>query len=134
MILDVNDIIYYGRYYSCIKNEYDNYWWFDLINYTIVSVDELITDMDFKDYDEICKSEYYIPLFKTDIILLEKQFMLNYHSSKFEKIAKTSLDYDVAFKTFIEYEHVAVYWHEYERSALYSDAVLWCKKNHIAYH
>ncbi len=133
MLLDIDSIIYYGRYYSCMDHKYETYWWFDLVDYDIYSVDELIDSMGFNSYNEICDSIYYVPLFKTDIISAEKNFMINYNSKKLAQIEKESLDYDAAFKTYIEREHIDGRWREYERSILYNDAILWCKKNNIAY-
>ena len=133
MLLDLDSIIYYGRYYSCYENKYENYWWLDLIDYDIYSVDQLISDMGFESYDEICDSVYYIPLFKTDIVAAEKEFMTDYDSKKLARIEKECPSYDAAFKTYIEREHIEWSWFDYERAVLYNDAVLWCKENNIAY-
>lgn len=88
MLLDLDSIIYYGRYYSCYENKYENYWWLDLIDYDIYSVDQLISDMGFESYDEICDSVYYIPLFKTDIVAAEKKFMADYDSKNLPGLKK----------------------------------------------
>lgn len=133
MLLDIDSIIYYGRYYSCLEYKYENYWWFGLIDYKVYNVDELIDTMKFKTYADICDSVYYIPLFKTDIISAEKAFMINYNSKKLAQIENECSDYDVAFNIFVETEHIDGRWKEYEKSVLYRDAVLWCKENNIVY-
>ena len=135
MVLDVWSIIYYGRYYQSKKNSYMNYWWFCRNDYNIYYIKELLSNYSYKSEQEIIDSGIYIAVFTTDIIALEKRFM-SYHNEKaLENILKNCIDgdYDIAFKIYIERQHLEDSWYIYEREELCKAAIQWCIENHISY-
>lgn len=135
MILEINSIIYYGRYYSTERQEYENLWWLCLIDYQIYGTQTLIEKYSYLNESEIKDLGIYIAMFKTDIIAIEKQFMKNYDEKAIFKIQNTCLnkDYDIAFKIYIEQCFLEQVWYIYERRVLCNDAIKWCKQNHIPY-
>ena len=134
MVLQIETILYYGRYYPFIENEYGFYWWFSNIDFTIYSVDELLGRMGFYTYQDICDSDVFFPLFKTDIVQTEKNFLSERSLLKeFGMYIGGFPDEDAAFKSFIEKLGLQNQWFEYERYILRNDAVAWCKKHNIVF-
>lgn len=137
MKINIKDIMYYGRHYTDITSE--PYWWFGKDDYQIYSSESLIKEYSYKDTDDILQSEYFIPLFQTDIIELEKEFLAEYNSrplqDKTEKlVTQANGNFDLAFKTLIEVEEgMSENWYGFERKKLYNDAVNWCQKHNIKY-
>jgi len=137
MKININDVLYYGRHYTDTSSE--PYWWFSKDDYQIYSSENLIKEYSYKDTDDILQSGYFIPLFQTDIIELEKKFLAEYNSkslqAKTEKlVAQSNGDFDLAFKSLIEVEEgMSENWYEFERKKLYNDAVNWCQKHNIKY-
>ena len=134
----INEIMFYGRYYSDENFPYDISWWLCLKDSKAYHTETLMTDYSYKSISEIKKSLTYIPFFKTDIIQLEKEFMKRLNNKKFnidlDKILVDNIcSYDVAFKIFIEKEFMVDLWSEYEKSRLIKDAIMWCRENHLPY-
>lgn len=130
--------MFYGRYFSDEENKYDISWWLCLENYDIYHTETLMSDFSYKNTPEIKESSKFIPLFKTDIILLEKEFIKKLNNktllNSFNKILSSgNREYDVAFRIFIEREFLVNSWSEFEKAQLQQDAVAWCKENHIPY-
>ncbi|ETA81938.1 hypothetical protein [Youngiibacter fragilis] len=133
MFITIEDIIYYGRHN---KDEYEgSYWWFDLHDYKIYSIDQLRSLFP----DEIFTTEVnllmkdIIPLFKTEIIEVEKVYIQQKNDKKMsEAFCKVSDDkFDQFFKKYID-EHLLLNdWWNFERKILISDCIEWCKSNRI---
>ena len=71
-IFNIDKILYYGRYYSNERQEYKTLWWFCLDDFEVYDTQKLIEQYAYVNCKEIISSEKYIPLFRTDIISLEK--------------------------------------------------------------
>ncbi|MBR4013433.1 MAG: hypothetical protein IKJ00_03970 [Clostridia bacterium] len=136
-MVKISDIWYYGKSYS-----EKVIWWFCKIDEKIYQTEEILYKFNFTDEYSIIQSNCYIPLFKTDIVSLEKEYMqtLPYNIQKsFDKNFKTnSFDsYDLAFKEFLDtysYDFNYSYnWYEFEEKRLKNDAIIWCKQNSINY-
>ena len=137
MKININDVLYYGRHYTDTSSE--PYWWFSKDDYQIYSSENLIKEYSYKDTDDILQSEYFIPLFQTDIIELEKEFLAEYNSKPLQAktenlVTQSNGNFDLAFKTLIEVEEgMSENWYGFERKKLYNDAVNWCQKHNIKY-
>ena len=131
--MTIDELMYYGRYYSSESEGY-HIWWFDLGRTIVHQYDELINEFGYCSQEEILSSGCFIPLFETDIVKLEREFLLLTQNHKiikqFEKILDSDLDTE--FKIFIERNHLLKSWHDFERKRLYNDAIVWCKKNNIS--
>ena len=133
-MIDINKIIFYGRYYDDEKNLYDISWWLCLDDYKVYHTETLMTDYSYKSIFEIEQTSKFIPFFKTDIIKLEKEFMKDFNNKVFNKILlDNNNSYDIAFRIFIERGFLIDSWSDFEKSHLQKDAISWCKKNHIPY-
>lgn len=129
--MTIEELMYFGRYYSF---EYEGYhlWWFDLQNAIVYQFNELIQKFGYSSEEEIISSGYFLPLFETDIVKLEHEFLLQYNLKPIETSTKQSnLDFDTEFKIFIEKKALVKSWHDFEYDRLYQDAITWCIKNNI---
>lgn len=136
MKTDIKDIMYYGKYYSDITSEQN--WWFSTDDYQIYSSEKLLTEYSYKSTNDILQCGYFVPLFQTDIIELEKKFLAEYKSKTLQAktedlLLESNGDFDLAFKKLIEIENMSQNWYDFEREALYNDTVKWCKKHNIRY-
>ena len=136
MVLDVDKIIYYGRYYSFEDETNENLWWFNRDDLEVYSTQKLIDEYSFNNIDEIVLSDRYIRLFKTDIITVEKSFMCQYYPRYAIMVLENSRknDYDISFKTFIDENNLTREWFEYEKAKLLEDAIDWCNENAIIFY
>lgn len=137
-MLNINEIAYYGRYFSDEKNNHEIIWWLCLDDYKVYNSDLLLTDYSFKNIIEIKESSIFIPFFKTDIIKLEKKFVDSLNNKtvlkEFNKILVSNNNkYDLAFKKFIERTFLINSWNTFEKKQLISDAIVWCENNNIPY-
>lgn len=132
-IFNIDKILYYGRYYSNERQGYKTLWWFCLDDFEVYDTQKLIEQYAYANCKEIISSEKYIPLFRTDIVSLEKRFIKEhgFHDLKIQDYQVN--DYDVAFKIFIDRHFLTKQWYEFERKQLYNDAVKWCKENGISF-
>lgn len=125
--MTVEEIMYYGRYYD-FEDPGHHLWWFDLSDGTVYPFDELVKDFGYVSQEDIISAGKYIPLFETDIVVLEQEFLkqrsLKMNDSK-------DADFDVNFKTYIDENNLWEAWHDFEYRRLYQDAVNWCRENHI---
>jgi hypothetical protein len=133
VFITIEDIIYYGRHY---KDEYEgSYWWFDLHDYKIYSIDQLrslFPDETFTTEDNLLVKDI-IPFFKTEIIEVEKNYIQQKNDKKLsEAFSRVSDDeFDQVFKRYID-EHLLLNdWWSFERNTLISDSIEWCKSNRI---
>ena len=125
--MTIDELMYYGRYYDFEDNGH-HLWWFDLSNGTIHQFDELINDFGYSRQEEIIFSGEFIPLFETNIVILEREF-LKQHGLKIRGLK--DMDFDTNFKIYIDKNNLWESWHNFEYHRLYQDAVNWCRKNHI---
>lgn len=137
-MITISEIMFYGRYYSDEMFTYDISWWLCLKDYKVYHTETLMTDYSYENISEIKKSLSFIPLFKTDIIQLEKEFVERLNNKTFNKnldkiLVDNNCSYDVAFKIFIEKEFMVDSWSEYEKSNLVKDAIAWCRDNYLPY-
>ena len=116
-------------------------WWFCKIDYCIYCIDDLLNGFGFNNHKEIKNSEIFIPLFQTDIILLEKQFLqcrpINEQKEVFLlyelSYNKIKGGFDIAFKIYIEKYNLLEEWRIYEQKKLYNDAIIWCQNNDVPF-
>lgn len=136
-MVEIERIIHYGRWFSDLENQFDVSWWLCTDNFEVYHTEDLMADYCYESVPEIIESSRFIPFFQTDIIQLEKEFIrkLNNRSydRTFEKILLSNDSYDVAFRIFIEREFMTDSWNEVEKARLRSDAVAWCRENHIMF-
>lgn len=136
-MVEIERIIYYGRWFSDQENQFDVSWWLCIDNSEVYHTEDLMADYSYESVSEIAESTRFIPFFQTDIIQLEKDFIrkLNNRSCDrtLEKILLSNDSYDVAFRIFIERELMTDSWSEFEEARLRSDAVAWCRENHIPF-
>ena len=134
-MLNIDDIIYYGRYYSCENEKKETMWWYNCVTNKVYSTQELVDNFSFNNQDNIMQSNNYIPLFKTDVIELEKVFLNQFYPRLVKIVYNNSLncDYDISFKRVIERNNLQREWFEYEKSQLRKDAIEWCCKNNLPY-
>lgn len=130
--MKLTDLMYYGRYYRD-EREPNHTWWFDPNNKQIFLYDDLLKTFGYNSLEDIINFSEFIPLFETDIIKLEHQFISETQTKKvmifFKDIADS--DFDREFKIFIEKESLIGTWHDFEKKNLYKDALKWCDENHI---
>lgn len=137
--IHISDILIYGRYYSLLEYEIiDPIYWFKLSDYKIYDGEKLIENGMFEDASHLKKSEQFIPLFKTDITKVEKDFVEQFCPNEKSVIddierANPSYNYDIAFREFIETHPLLENWFEFEYERLEHDAVRWCMVNGIRY-
>ena len=129
--MTIKELMYYGRYYSFEKEDH-HLWWFDSKTAVVFQYDELVTKFGYGSQEEVINSQRFIPLFKTDIVELEFEF-LSIQNCKFVRQLKKQkdLDFDVTFKKFIEKNNLTESWRAFENNRLFSDAIEWCKENNI---
>ncbi|MBR2315454.1 MAG: hypothetical protein IKA56_02305 [Clostridia bacterium] len=137
MIVDINKILDYGRYYEESEYIYPIRWWFCLIDYEVYETEELFDKYSFATIEEIKNNDNYIELFKTNITMLKKEFILKYEytdKTLINIMKQRNCNYDVAFRIYIEVDRTLTeLWREYRHNRLYGDAIKWCKENCIRY-
>lgn len=137
-MININEIMFFGRFYEESENLYDVLWWLCPEDYKIYHTEDLMKDFHYKSVLEIGDSLNFIPFFKTNIVELEKAFIEKLNNKtlykKFERIlADNAYSYDVSFSIFIEREFLTDSWREFEKKKLRNDAIAWCKENHVPY-
>lgn len=96
--MTIDALLYYGRYYEFEDNDH-HLWWFDLLNGAIHQFDELRNYFGYSRQEDIISSGKFIPLFETNIVVLEHGF-LNQHGLKIHGLK--DVDFDVNFKIYIK--------------------------------
>ena len=129
MIVVIDEIAYYGRYYGQ-DIDHDPYnWWFCLFDYKCYNLDEL-QEFGF-DYDDLNYDNGYIPLFRTDVSLLAKQFLSYQVKSDYQPIISKYDDFFIAFNVYLDHYSKGCEWHLFEKGSLKRDAIKWCKDYHL---
>lgn len=130
-LIVIEDIIYYGRCYDCKKE----LWWFSRTDNSVVSIEEIKSVYGWSTTEQILAQSLFFPLFKTDMIQLEKEYMKNFKAGSIEAIMEDKkVSYHVAFNIFVETPVENFHrWKEYEKKQLVHDAVIWCKANGLPY-
>lgn len=129
--MTIEELMYYGRYYSFESKGY-HLWWFDLQKANVYQYDELIQKFGYSSQEEIVSSGMFVPLFETDIVKLEHEFLLLRNYKQIKRLEKQlNSDFDTEFKVFIEKNDLIKSWHDFEYNRLYQDAIVWCRENHI---
>ncbi len=124
----------YGKHY--IDEDHANqYWWFCLADNNVYSIDELRKTYGFINTKEIEDTGIYIPMFQTDVVALEKDFMIkNIYTEKpvYDIMEKKNIkSYDTAFRVFIETHWLRDFWYQMLNAKLKEDAVNWGKLNGV---
>lgn len=135
-MVEVEDIMYYGRFYTDQENRFDVSWWLCTDDYEVYHTDALLSVYSYEDISEIAETLRFIPFFKTDIIAIEKDFMKKLNNRSCDRmleniLSNESVTYDVAFRMFIERSSLTDSWRVFESAQLKNDAVKWCRENHI---
>ena len=134
-IINISDIIYYGRHYTDCPILEDYLRWYAIDDGVIYTTREIIEKFQYSNLSEIQHSNRFILLFQVDIIELEKIYIdqlsieavkIYFHKVKHEK-------YDLNFKIFLEKLRLERDWFQFERNALIKVAIEWCKENHLPY-
>ena len=132
-LLDINEIKFYGIWDSEEEREYEFWWWYSTIDQEVYSVEQLLENFSFDNYNSILNSYDYIPLWKTDERRLIHDFIVN------ELKDKTFYSFlSDPQKSFYHYcssndNYITRWWDEYEDVALLNDAIKWCKMHGIPY-
>ena len=147
MKVEIRNIIMFGKWYSEEENEYEENYWFEKSSSAIFYSGKLIEEFGYKDCGEIKSSGHFIPLFKTDIIELEKEFIANYPDKSVEETINNIIKnnnngyapgYGVAFSILLqdypEFDEFSREYHSFEKNRLTKDAEEWCERNNIPYY
>ena len=130
--MTIEELMYYGRYYT-FENEGYHLWWFDPQDSKVYKYEELLKEFGYRSQEEILYIKRFIPLFETDIVALEHEF-LAIRGAKIKQLEHAVIsdsDFDVEFKKFVEERDLTNAWHDFEYERLYHDAVVWGKENQI---
>lgn len=145
MKIDLRDAAFYGAWCSEREREFDILCWFEKSSFQFFYVEKLINEFGYKDCNEIEESGYFVPVFKTDIVALKKEFVANLHLKEVENELQAILEYnakhrhctgyDAAFNIFCEeHEDFQVDYQNYEQKQLLKEAEIWCNENAIPYY
>lgn len=132
-----------GAWCSEREPEYRVKYWLEKDSFNLFYTGKLIKEFGYKNCDEIENSDRFFPLFKTDVVQLEKRYISSFKNKEMEEAIKTIIrndnygsasGYDVAFKMYIEDVGLEFDWLDYKRQYLMKDAEQWCVKNNIPYY
>lgn len=133
MIVNIEDISAYGRFYSDIKDHVK--WWFCLTDYKIYDTESVISKFNYGNEESIVSAGVFIPLFKTDVIKLEREFLasMSINRSNMPFCCDDISDFDRNFKIYIEENFLVREWYYFEQERLCKEAINWCKTNGIVF-
>lgn len=134
MRIDIEKIYTYGRFYPDIEEHV--HWWLCVTNYKIYDTATILSDFGYADEQEISDAGVFIPLFKTNIVELEKRFLHTVLSDS-NKVPFSYDDitfFDKNFKIYIEAHGLIRDWYDFEKNHLCNDAIAWCKMHNIHFH
>lgn len=147
MKVDINKAARFGEWCSEEDSEYEVYAWFEKSSFKFFYTSNLIEKFGYEDCEEIENSGHFIPVFKVDIIALQKEFIANYPDKEIaetmnEIIANDNYEfesgYEVAFRILTQ-DYPKFYgfrdeYHTYEQNQLVQKAKEWCCENNIPYY
>ena len=90
-----------------------------------------VNDFGYSSQADIISSGRFIPLFETDIVKSEQEFLKQYDLEIEQPEDSDDVDFDTKFKMLIDRNDLWKSWHCFEYRILYRDAIAWCNKNHI---
>lgn len=147
MKIDLKKAACYGEWCSEEDSEYEVNAWFEKSSFKFFYTSNLINKFGYKNFEEIENSGHFIPVFKTDIIALQKEFIANYPDKEIEEtmneiIANDNFGYnsgyEVAFRIltqdYPEFDEFCNKYFDCEQSVLLESAQKWCKENSIPYY
>lgn len=134
MLIDIEQIYTYGRFYPDIKEHVN--WWLCTMDYEIYDTETIISTFGYTDEKSIADVNMFIPFFKANMIDLEKSFLLTILSDgrqypfSYEDIST----FDINFKIYIETHGLIRNWYDFEKKHLCNAAIAWCKLHNIRFH
>lgn len=144
---DLKEAAYYGEWCSEEDSEHEVHAWFEKSSFKFFYTSNLIDKFGYKDCKEIEESGYFIPVFKVDIIALQKEFIANYPDKEIEEtmnwiIANDNFKYNsgyaVAFRIltqdYPEFDEFGDKYFDYEQCVLRESAQKWCDENNVPYY
>ncbi len=147
MKTDLTNAAFYSEWCSEEDSKYKVHVWFEKSSFAFFFTSNLIDKFGFENFEEIEKSGYFIPVFKTDIIALQKKFIADYPDKRIEEtmneiIANDNFGYnsgyEVAFRIltqdYPEFNEFCDKYFNYEQSVLLENAQKWCAENEIPYY
>ena len=147
MKVDLKEAASYGEWCSETDSEYEVFAWFEKSSFKFFYTENLINKFGYKDCKEIETSGHFIPVFKVDIIALQKNFIANYPDKEVEAtmneiIANDNFNYrsgyDVAFRIltqdYPEFNEFCDKYFDFEKRVLIESAQKWCFENNIPYY
>ena len=130
MKVEIRNIMTFGEWDSEEDYKYEENCWFEKSSCTVFYSSNLIEEFGYKDCGEIKSSGHFIPLFKTDIIELEKEFIANYPDKSVEETINNIIKnnnngyapgYGVAFSILLqdypEFDEFSKEYHSFEKTA-----------------
>ncbi len=146
MKIDLSDAAFYSIWNSEKELKYEVNNWLEKSSFQFFYTGILIDEFGYKDYAEIEASGHFIPVFKTDIVALKKEYVSRFlYKEAADEILmimehnknkhSNFTGYDVAFNIFCE-EHEDIYddYWNYERCQRIKGAEKWCRENDIPYY
>lgn len=147
MKIDISVAARFGEWCSEEDSKYEVHAWFEKSSLKFFYTSNLINKFGYKDCEEIEKSGHFIPVFKVDIIALQKEFIANYPNKEIEETMnwiiandnfKYNSGYEVAFRIltqdYPEFDEFGDKYFDYEQRVLLECAQKWCAKNNIPYY
>jgi len=134
-MIDLNEILYYGRFYPDAPGGEKPAWWLCVSDHAVLDTETVRKNFSYADTEKIEASGQFLPLFRTDIPRLEKEFMQNRDEKAILRLCENNpqWDYDIAFKVYIEERQLTREWFEFERAHLRRDAEDWCRQHGLPY-
>ncbi len=131
MFVNIDEIYTYGRFYPDIERHVN--WWFCITDYVIYDTETIVSNFGYTEKETIASTDTFIPLFKTNVVELEKSFLLTLSLSDsappfpYDDI----LAFDRNFKVYVENHLLLRDWYDFEKKHLCNDAIKWCKLHNI---
>lgn len=130
-MIDLNNILNYGRDYG---EGGQPFWWFNLADEQVVD-EKWLRSFGYDTPERIAECSFVIPLFRTDIIAEEREFLRRQPRSPLirQLLAMPEDGLDKAFRAYVERAHLMHEWRVWEQRALRRDGEIWCRENNIQY-
>jgi hypothetical protein len=131
--ISINIIKYYGKFYPEPALPEISTWWFCRNDESIVALNDLFQHFGYTSLKEIQQSDAFIPLFRTNMVTVEHEFLDAYNLNDAIEEIESEGDFDTGFKIYIDNHRLSAQWHEYEGNRLKEDAINWCHINGIKF-